>query len=318
VATIAALWLFAASLASAARADNTVATEPVAGSDGSSSAADRSGTGPNTDSLVTDPVPANTDPVPEQQPVGEAPPTSSPSDGGAATEGGAAAETPADTSSSTPADASGSPDSGTTPDAGATHSSDSDAQHRSSATDDVATGPGSGNSAPPAFPTQPLGSTAPGPAPAATAVAPTSATFSPSRADPFWAFIGSDSGGDGGIGLFLPHSAGCGFCYGGVRFVAWLSGAGPGGAIPHHAAPTGEAKASALSLIAFAWAPDPLMAQLFRLLGGGGGTAAILMFGFLAVLAGVALAAPDWTRAFRISTVTWRPSLYVRPLELPG
>jgi hypothetical protein len=123
----------------------------------------------------------------------------------------------------------------------------------------------------------------------------------------------------GGMGLRLPHSVRCDFCYRGVRFGAWLAGATSESQLQHRStAQAGGAKASALSLIAFAWAPDPLTAQLFRLLGGGDGTAALLLFSFLAVVAGIVLAAPEGTRAFRISTVTWRPSPYVRPLELPG
>lgn len=62
--------------------------------------------------------------------------------------------------------------------------------------------------------------------------------------------------------------------------------------------------------------PGGLFASLFG--GGGGGGAAVLYLTVFAILAVFRLLRPDWNRAFRTSTATWRPSAYVPPIEHPG
>jgi type IV secretory pathway VirB10-like protein len=52
--------------------------------------------------------------------------------------------------------------------------------------------------------------------------------------------------------------------------------------------------------------------------GSGGGTAVLLTTTLLGILAVYRLRPPDWDRAFRTSTATWRPSAYAPPIERPG
>ena len=52
--------------------------------------------------------------------------------------------------------------------------------------------------------------------------------------------------------------------------------------------------------------------------GGGGGGAALVMLTALGLLAVFRAVPPDWTRAFRNTTVFWWPSAYVPPIEHPG
>ena len=52
--------------------------------------------------------------------------------------------------------------------------------------------------------------------------------------------------------------------------------------------------------------------------GGGGGGAALVMLTALGLLAVFRAVPPDWTRAFRNTTVFWWPSPYVPPIEHPG
>lgn len=60
-------------------------------------------------------------------------------------------------------------------------------------------------------------------------------------------------------------------------------------------------------------------AGLFNLLlGGGGSGAAVVFIGFLAVLMGLVALPRDRSMRFRLPAVSWRPSAYVSPLELPG
>jgi hypothetical protein len=57
----------------------------------------------------------------------------------------------------------------------------------------------------------------------------------------------------------------------------------------------------------------------FNLLSGTGGSAAGLAFASILAILGVAFVLPrDRSRIFRMPTVTWRPSAYVPPIELPG
>ena len=80
-----------------------------------------------------------------------------------------------------------------------------------------------------------------------------------------------------------------------------------------------ETKASTLKRIEVARAPGRFNNPFFSLFGGGSGApAAVLLIGFLALLAATSLRAPEGARAFLASTATWRPSAYVPPIESPG
>jgi hypothetical protein len=82
---------------------------------------------------------------------------------------------------------------------------------------------------------------------------------------------------------------------------------------------TGGIKASGLRVMAQAFSFTPLEHLLAALRGrGGGGAGALLFFGLAVLLARSVLRVPEWTRVFRISTATWRPSAYVPPIEQPG
>jgi len=59
-----------------------------------------------------------------------------------------------------------------------------------------------------------------------------------------------------------------------------------------------------------------LFAGLFG--GGGGGAGGVLLLTVFAILAVFRMLHPDWNRAFRMSTVIWRPSAYPPPIEHPG
>jgi type IV secretory pathway VirB10-like protein len=52
--------------------------------------------------------------------------------------------------------------------------------------------------------------------------------------------------------------------------------------------------------------------------GGGGGGAALVLLTAFGLVTVARMMPPDWTRAFRNSTATWRPSAYVPPIEHPG
>jgi outer membrane biosynthesis protein TonB len=52
--------------------------------------------------------------------------------------------------------------------------------------------------------------------------------------------------------------------------------------------------------------------------GSGGGGAVLLTITLLGILSAYRLVPPDWDRAFRTSTATWRPSAYAPPIEHPG
>jgi hypothetical protein len=52
--------------------------------------------------------------------------------------------------------------------------------------------------------------------------------------------------------------------------------------------------------------------------GSGGGAAVLLTITLLGILSIYRLLPPDWDRAFRTSTATWRPSAYAPPIEHPG
>ena len=52
--------------------------------------------------------------------------------------------------------------------------------------------------------------------------------------------------------------------------------------------------------------------------GGSGGTGAVLLFGLFGILSVWRMLPPDWTRAFRMPTTTWRPAAYIPPIQHPG
>jgi hypothetical protein len=103
------------------------------------------------------------------------------------------------------------------------------------------------------------------------------------------------------------------------RLASLLVHAGPDSAHESAATGSGGIGASGLRVLAQAFSYSPLEELLaaFRA-GGGGGTGALLFFGLAVLAARSMLRVPDWTRAFRVSTATWRPSVYVPPIEQPG
>ena len=52
--------------------------------------------------------------------------------------------------------------------------------------------------------------------------------------------------------------------------------------------------------------------------GGSGGTGAVLLLGLFGILSVWRMLPPDWTRAFRMPTTTWRPAAYIPPIQHPG
>jgi hypothetical protein len=65
--------------------------------------------------------------------------------------------------------------------------------------------------------------------------------------------------------------------------------------------------------------PGRVLGSFFDLFAGGGGGATLLSFGLLCVLGAMLLLGfPSCARSFRLPAVTWRPSVYVPPLEHPG
>ena len=122
------------------------------------------------------------------------------------------------------------------------------------------------------------------------------------------------TGGNVGIGTLLARSQTCAGCYG-VR-LGWLGRAQIES--QNHMGQSARPKASNRQWTTFGWARDPLTAQLLRLLGGGGGGLAFVLIGLLLLPAAIVFVVPEGMKAFRILAVTWRPSLYFRPLELPG
>ncbi len=122
----------------------------------------------------------------------------------------------------------------------------------------------------------------------------------------------------GGIAL-LGSSLGCGgTCYGG-GLAGLLSRAASSELARQRAMRTGSANPPSLSLSAQVLEPVSPAGHFLRLLtGGSGGTAAFLLFGFVAVLVGTVLRVPDLKKAFSLPAVTWRPPVYLPPLESPG
>jgi hypothetical protein len=308
VATITALCALAGTLASVARADDaTTPAAPITASDPGSPSPDTSNSGSDPGTSASDQIPASSDPVPgQEQPVTDQPSSSPPADSSAGAESSPDAGGSADSS----AGAGGSEDSGSRSGDPGARPADSDPKHGFGAANTAAdVGGGAGGALPASLPAS--SAAGQGPAPAVGAPIP----LPPTGADSWAILFSADTGG---MSLLSIDSAHCGFCYRGARFAAWLANTASGSQLQHRSTTTGGPSTAALSRIAFARAPESLTAQLFRLLGGGGGSAALLLFAFLAVAAAIALFPPDWTRAFRISAATWRPSLYVRPLELPG
>jgi outer membrane biosynthesis protein TonB len=52
--------------------------------------------------------------------------------------------------------------------------------------------------------------------------------------------------------------------------------------------------------------------------GGSGGSGVVLLLGLFGILSVWRVLPPDWTRAFRMPTTTWRPAAYIPPIQHPG
>jgi hypothetical protein len=161
---------------------------------------------------------------------------------------------------------------------------------------------------------QPAGGRSTTPSPQSTPNSPPAAVTAPTDEDVFM-FSGLDTGG---MKALLssdwcdrdPCSATSSVASGHFVFASQL---------PHHstAQQSEAAVVSKRSVTSLLDAPSPTRGPFFGLGGGGGGAA--IAFTLISLLAVMALrpVRADWTTSL-VSTATWRPSVYVPPIESPG